>query len=186
MPSILTTPPIAEPLALAEAKAHLRVTSGAEDGLIGALIAAARRHVETATGLALLTQGWSLVLDRWPATPEIALPRWPLIALASLKVYGDDDVAAVIDPSHYFADGVSRPARLVRRGSRAWAPPGRIANGIEIAASYGFGAAGASVPEPLKQAMLRLIAHWFESRGDAAAPPLDVAALIGPYRAVPL
>ena len=74
MPSILTTPPLAEPLALADAKAHLRVTSSDEDAMISTLIIAARRHVEQATGLALITQGWSVFLDRWPCTPEIATP----------------------------------------------------------------------------------------------------------------
>ena len=185
MPSIPTTPPLAEPLALADAKAHLRVTTGDEDAMISTLIIAARRHVEQATGLALMTQGWSVFFDRWPATAELALPLWPLITITDLKVWGDNNVAAIIDPAHYFADGVSRPARLVRRGSRAWAPPGRVANGIEIAATFGFGAA-AAVPAALKQAMLSLIAHWFENRGDAAPVPLDIAALIAPWREIRL
>ena len=185
MPSILTTPPLAEPLALADAKAHLRVTTTDEDAMISTLISAARRHVEQATGLALITQGWSVFLDHWPEDPAITLPLWPLIAIADLKVWGDDNIAAVIDPAHYFADGVSRPARLVRRGSRVWAAPGRIANGIEIVASFGFGAASA-VPAPLKQAMLALVAHWFENRGDTAPLPLDIAALIAPWRKVQL
>ena len=185
MPSILTTPPLAEPLALAEAKAHLRVTAPDEDAMISALIIAARRQVEQMAGIQLVTQGWSVFLDRWPEEQAIALPQWPLISVNDLKVYGEDNIAAVIDPAHYFGDTVTRPARLVRRGSRSWASPGRIANGIEILVTAGFGAA-AAVPQDLKTAMLRLIAHWFEHRGDGETPPLDVAALVQPYRDIRL
>jgi HK97 family phage major capsid protein len=38
----------------------------------------------------------------------------------------------VIEPSHYVVDAVSRPARLMLRGSRQWQRPGRQLNGIGI------------------------------------------------------
>ena len=117
MKSILTAPPAVEPLTLAEAKAHLRFDGDAEDELIATLIAAARRHVEAATGLALIAQGWSHFLDRWPEGPVVGLPLSPLIAIEEVRVYGEDDEAAVIDPAHYYADRVGRPARLVPRHS---------------------------------------------------------------------
>ncbi|WP_162783826.1 baseplate multidomain protein megatron [Devosia naphthalenivorans] len=56
MTSYLLAGPAGEPVSLAEAKAFLRVDDGAEDGLIGTLIGAARLHVEGVTGRALLAQ----------------------------------------------------------------------------------------------------------------------------------
>lgn len=47
------SPPGAEPITLAEARAHLRLDDGAEDGLLEALIRTARGHLEQVTGLAL-------------------------------------------------------------------------------------------------------------------------------------
>lgn len=183
MHSILTVPPAAEPITLAEAKAHLRVTHADEDLLIGRLIVAARRIVESRTGLKLMSQGWSVFLDDWPGN-VIELPLAPLIALNDVVTYGDDDVAAAIGPEHYFADLGSRPPRLMLRGSRAWAKPGRIANGIEIKVTAGFGATAASVPEPLREAMLHALARWYAERGDTMdhGLPLAAAALIAPYR----
>lgn len=188
MPAILITPPAIEPVSLAEAKAHLRVVHTEEDQLIGTLINSARRIVEARSGLLLIQQVWTAYLDNWPETGIINLPLWPVTTVNDLTVYGEDNVAAAIDPAHYFADSASRPARLVMRGSRAWARPGRIANGIAVTMTVGYGAAATAVPAPLREAILVLVAHWFEHRGNANPPPLPLTldALIRPYRGVRL
>jgi uncharacterized phiE125 gp8 family phage protein len=174
-----------EPVTLAEAKAHLRIDGDDEDALIGSLIIAARRHVEAATGLVLIAQGWSHFLDRWPQAPELELPLAPLRAIDEVRVYGEDDEASVIDPAHYYADTTARPPRLVLRRDRLWPVPGRVANGIEIKVEAGFGENPEDVPEDLRAAILRLLAYWFEMRGDdegPANPPLGVGMLLKPFR----
>ena len=55
MRSTLITGPIDEPITLAEAKAHLRVTIDNEDDLITRLIKGARESFERETGRQLLT-----------------------------------------------------------------------------------------------------------------------------------
>jgi len=184
MPSILTTPPAAEPVSLELAKAHLRIQSSDDDGVISTLIVAARRHVEAKTGLALVSQGWSQFLDQWPESGIVELATAPLVSVASIKVYDDDDVATAIDASLYFADMVSRPPRVITRTGRCWPVPGRAANGIEIAFTAGFGDVAADIPEDLREAMLQLVAHWFESRGTGREPdpPLTVATILAGYR----
>ncbi len=185
MPAILITPPAIEPVSLAEAKAHLRVSHPDEDAFIGTLIVSARWQVEAATGLKLITQGWSVYADTWPADGVIALPLAPVLSIQDLKVHGEDDIAAVIDPAHYVSDRLARPPRLLLRPDRAWARPGRIANGIEIRLTAGFGAAASDVPAPLREAMLKLVAHWHAYRGDiegTRAVPPGVSALLAPFR----
>ena len=59
MALVMTAAPAAEPIGLAEAKAHLRIDADDEDTLLTALIVAARLFVERTLGLALITQGWS-------------------------------------------------------------------------------------------------------------------------------
>jgi uncharacterized phiE125 gp8 family phage protein len=183
MPAILTAPPAIEPVSLGEAKAHLRVTHNDDDQYISTLIKTARTAIEARTGLALITQGWSVFLDDWPQTGEIRLPLAPVLDVVDIKAWSDADVAAIIDPAHYFEDRASRPPRIVLRGSRSWVKPGRVANGIEILLSVGFGAAAAAVPEPLREAILQLVAHWFGARGDEQADwPMGAARLIHPYK----
>jgi uncharacterized phiE125 gp8 family phage protein len=187
MPAILTTPPLIEPVTLAEAKAHLRIGHADEDDAITRLIVSARRHLEQQTGLCFITQGWSCFRDHWPEAGDVKLPVAPVLSVADVKVYGEDDVAAVIDPAHYFLDSVSRPARLVLRSARIWPPPGREANGIEIAVTAGFGAATTAVPQALREALLQLVAHWYGHRGDESVRlPLQIEAIIAQFREVRL
>ena len=183
MSPILTAPPLVEPISLAEAKAHLRVTHADDDAYISTLIKTARGCVEAQTGLGLIAQAWSVFLD-CPVSGVIRLPLSPVLDVTDIKTYGDDDISATIDPAHYYEDRTSRPSRIVLRGSRTWANPGRIANGIEIILSVGFGAQAASVPEPLREAVLQLVGYWYATRGDGAGHdwPLIMAQLLQPFR----
>ena len=180
MPSVLTSPPATEPISLSQAKAHLRVTHGDDDDYISTLIKTARQSIEAQTGLGLIAQGWSVFLDDWPDNGVIELPLAPVLDITDIKVYGDDDTSALIDPSHYYEDKVSRPARIILRGSRCWVKPGRVANGIEILLTIGF----VSVPEPLREVLLQLVGLWYEKRGDETndEKPLGISQLIRPYR----
>ena len=192
MAALLTTPPALEPVTLAQAKLHLRVDTSDDDTLVTSLIGAARMQVERHTGLVLITQQWSCFYDRWGDDGELAICIAPLLSVDALKVYAADDVAAVIDTAHYMADLVSRPGRLIIRGARSWSAPGRVANGIEVAVTAGYGALASDVPEPLCQAILQLIAHWYENRSPVhhgEVPrhvPLGVLALMAPFRQVRL
>ena len=185
MGAILVQAPASEPVSLAEAKAQLRIVGSDDDPLLASLITAARRVVEARTGLCLMAQVWACFRDGWPADGVIALPVAPVIAVDEIGVHGEDDEKAVIDPAHYILDAASRPARVMLRGSRLWPPPGRAVNGIAIRVEAGFGAAE-DVPQPLRQAVLMLVAHFFAQRGDEAGPalPLGLGALLDPYRLV--
>jgi uncharacterized phiE125 gp8 family phage protein len=191
MPLILTSGPAAEPVTLAEAKAHLRVDGTAEDVLIASLAVTSRLHVEAAAGLALINQGWSYFLDAWPSGPALELPLRPVQSISAVRLYDESAVATTLDPATWLLDGAGLPPRLVRQGALLWPKPGRIANGIEVAFVAGWGNA-ADVPSPLRQAVLLLVAHWYEHRsplepGAAAAPlPGMVSELLAPYRSIRL
>lgn len=188
MSTILTTPPSVEPLSLTEAKAHLRITHNDDDTYISTLIISARRAVEQRFDLPLLQQSWSIFADDWPNAGEFNLPLFPVMSIADVKIYGDDDVAATLDPAHYYLDAVSRSARLVLRRGRLFPPPGRRANGIEIKLLAGFGTTAAAVPNTIKQALLITLADWFANRGDeqGASLPMVALELLAPYRNVRL
>jgi uncharacterized phiE125 gp8 family phage protein len=190
MPSILLNGPAVEPLALAEAKAYLRVETSDEDETIAALIAAARLHVEAQTRRALITQSWRLTLDAWPECGRVTLRPAPLQSLSAARVYDANNVAHALDLQNFVPD---LAASSINFASWAVAQPERAASGIELDVVCGYGDGAEVVPEALRQAIRLLVAHWYENRGlvvpgamSLASLPSTAAALIAPYRMVSL
>ena len=170
--------PAAMPVTLAEAKAHLRVTSGTEDDTITALIATATQYLERDTGQALIDQQWRAYFDCVPSDGVLELMRSPVRGIATVTVYDSVGNATVLDGSDYYVNLVARPARLrLADGVTA----AMRANGIEVDFDAGYGETGVDVPDMLKRAILVLVAHWYEFRGvfDAADQPVSVPALYG-------
>jgi len=188
MASILLTAPAVEPVTLDEAKAFLRVEHNDDDEVIAALVAGSRIHIEAQTRRALITQGWRLSADAWPADGRFPVRPAPLKALAAARVFDFESVAQNIDTQAFVAD-LANSALIFA----PWAvpAPGRLAAGIELDVTVGYGDAAIDVPEALRQAIRLLTAHWYENRGLAAVGtvtvlPSTVAALIAPYRVLAL
>jgi uncharacterized phiE125 gp8 family phage protein len=190
MSSLLLIAPAVEPLSLDEARTYLRVETTDDDALIGALIAGARIHVEAQTRRALITQSWRLSFDAWPEDGRIKVVPAPLRTLTAARVYDGDGNTRALDTQAFVPDlGASALVFM------PWLlpAPGRIAAGIEIDVTVGYGDAAIDVPEALRQAVRLLVAHWYENRGLVAdnttqiAPlPATVSALLAPYRMLTL
>lgn len=185
MTPILLTGPAEEPISLADAKSYLRIEAADEDGLVTALISAARLTVEAGAGQILVNQSWRLVLDAWPSDGCLRAPISPLLAVTAVRVRDQAGAATVLSPSTYVVDVASRPGRVLFPGAPP--APGRPIGGIEVDITAGLSATAAGLPESLRLATRRLVAFWFENRGDVAAPgepalPADVVALMAPWR----
>ena len=179
----LTEGPAAEPVSLAEARAHLKLDATEEDALLTALVTAARTTLEAETRRAFMTQNWRLTLDEWPAGP-LELPLAPVASVTAVKTAALSGAMVPIDPGFYEVDAKGEPPRIAAKRGQAWPMPATRLAGISIDFTAGYGAA-ADVPMPLRQAVLLLAAHWFENReplGEGAELPLTVSALVARYR----
>ncbi|MBR0556359.1 hypothetical protein J5J10_11785 [Ciceribacter sp. L1K23] len=172
-----TAAPAVEPVTLGEVKAHMRMEEGQEDAFLTALVGIARSHLEHTTGLALVSQGFRLYLDRWPQSGIVRIGRGPVRSIEAVTVYDEDGAPQTVPLAGHWLDGYGRPARL-------WLPdppaPGRAVNGIEIDFTAGYGESGADVPAELKRAMLMHVALMFSYRG-AVAPADQPAAIPDGY-----
>lgn len=182
---LLIAGPALEPLSLSQTKIFLKIDGSDDDDLVTTLITAARLMVEAASNRVLVNQTWRLVLDAWPCDGVLRLPVAPVSSMAASRVFdaaGNPQVVPanvlVLEPGH------DPPVIRV-----ALPPPpiGRQSRGLEIDVVAGFGPAATDVPAPLRQAVLRLVARWFENRGDvvsrdAGTLPVEIAALIRPYK----
>ena len=114
----LVTPSLAEPISLAEMKAHLRLPLQApespalasEDTQMQAWLQAAREQVEADHGRALLAQ---TVTEEWPCFWEsLRLSASPFLSMLSLKYVDNDGATQTIAASDYQLDSLTDPARL--------------------------------------------------------------------------
>lgn len=191
MPIALITPPAVEPVTVVEAKAELRVDHAEDDTVLSALIVAARNLVETRTATLMITQVWRLYRDAWPASGVFEVPIGPLQAVGAVTVADTAGTPVPLPVSAYRVDAVGRPGRIALAPG-VMALPGVPFSGIAVDVTVGFGASGLAVPQPLRRAVMMLVARWYENPrglGLGAVPPSladPFEALIAPYRPVRL
>ena len=185
----LLVAPLVEPLSLVEAKHVLRVEHDDDDVLIGALIAAARNHVEAMTRCGLLLQTWRISLDLWPRDGRIRPRLGPLRTVIAARVFDHVGEASAIDAESFVVDAA---AGVIASPPFALPQPGRAHGGIALDVEIGFGEDADDVPPVLRQAIRGLLTHWYDNRGliaiggRVAMMPLSVHAMIASYRVLSL
>ena len=183
----VVTAPAAEPIAVYEAKLHVRVDHDADDAWFAAQIAAARSYVETRCSRALITQMLEATLDAWPTVPFLVLPAPPLQAVESITYTDSAGAAAIVPATQYQVLTTHTPGLVGLAYGVGW-PTVTLRGWAGIAVRYvaGYGPTAASVPAAIKQAMLLLIGHWYANREAVAAGnlgplPFAVDALLYPF-----
>lgn len=177
MTMFLVTPPALEPVTIADVRAFLRISTDGEDDILRRLIAAAREIIEAETGLSLIDQTWRLRVDRWPRSGRLALFKYPVKMVTTVVAYRPDGTAISFSPEEFVLHHSRRPQRLYM----AQYPDAAEFVGLEVDFVAGFGESGVEVPDALKQAILTLVAHLYESRAgvDADAAQRSFPPVIG-------
>ena len=155
--------PVSEPVSLAEAKAHLRVTASDENDLISALIVAARQYCENLSGRTLAPRNFLQTMDRFPdGGGDITLRRSPVTAVATVYYYSLETTNTLMAPNtDYRLDLQQIPARIrLPLGTTLW----KNAYITDDAVRITYTAGAASAPTAAKQTILLLVGHWFENR----------------------
>ena len=176
-------------LPLARLKEHLRLGTGfaddtVQDGLLEGFLRAAVAAVEARTGKALIERPFEMSLRAWHRSDRQPIPIAPVGAVSALALVDADGVAESW-PLHAFRLEIDamRPCLAPAGGLLPPIPAGGIAR---ITFEAGYGAAWASVPRDLAQAVMMLASHYHEHRADTALSegcmPFGVTALIERYR----
>jgi len=163
---VRSSPPAVEPVSLAEAKAQARVDISDDDTYISALITSAREYLEEMLDISMITQTWQARYDVFPLW-EIVLPRPPMAAAAVTITYRDEagnDRTLLSTSNEFQVDSSIVPGRVYPLYEGVWPAVRGDENSVTVQWQAGYGASGANVPAILKQAMLLLVAHWYEMR----------------------
>jgi uncharacterized phiE125 gp8 family phage protein len=185
----VVTPPEVEPVTLAEAKAHLRLDTSADDAYVSALITAARERVELFLRRALITQEFEYTIDCFPAG-EIDLPRPPLQSVESIKYVDTAGTLQTLPSANYVADVSSNEvARVALAWNRFWPITRCSINAVVIRFVAGYGDLAEDIPQAIRHGILIEIANLYENREDSvvgqAVNMMAVSErLLWPYRAL--
>jgi uncharacterized phiE125 gp8 family phage protein len=173
---MITADPIAAgAAALNEAKAYLRIGFSEEDALLDRLLASSLELCERFTGQVVLVRSFEETLPASSAWTRLS--RLPVRAISAVEAVVNG-AAAALGTSDYAID--------IDAGGHGWvrvlAP--QTAKTIRVTYSAGLGEGWETVPEPLRQGIIRLASHLYTHRsgGEDAAPPAAVSALWRPYR----
>jgi uncharacterized phiE125 gp8 family phage protein len=187
----LVTAPAVEPVTLAEAKAHLRLDTSAEDSYVSALITAARERVELFLRRALIEQVYEYAVDDFPGYDRaMDLPRPPLRSVEWIRYIDTAGVLQTLDPDIYMVDASSNEmGRIARAWSRSWPFTRYTINAVTVRFTAGYGEEPGNVPQAIRHAILIETANLYENREDAvvgqAVNMLSVSErLLWPYRAL--
>lgn len=151
---IVTEAPATEPVALADAKAHLRVSGTASDAVITALLASAREYCELASRRCFVEREITARFQFIP--PEGAwLPQGPVASVDSVSYLdGDGGTIALTYSTNLTKD-------LVRlTPNQEYARTTTLPDPYEVVFTAGY----STVPDRYKQAILLIAGHWFENR----------------------
>ncbi len=172
-----------DPVSLAEAKAHLRVTEGDEDALIVSYLIAARQYVEDYTGRQLSLVTYDFKMDD-ELCSEIVLPRPPLVSVTSVTYVDINGATQTLSSSLYRVDTGILFGRIVP-AYQATYPSVRVQ---PDAVTVRFQAGYSQIPEPIRMAILLLVGQWYDNRSAVTVGatvnevPFAVVALLSPYK----
>lgn len=133
-----------------------------EQDLIQSYVSAVRMYCENYQRRAYITQEWRLVLDAFPRTNTIMLPRPPLQSVEEVAYKDKDGDLHVFDD--YEVDKSSEPGCLFLPPGQRWPDVSlfpKAAVFIEFISGYGD---PQDVPENIKQAIRLLCSQWYEYR----------------------
>lgn len=188
-----TIAPTAEPVSLAQAKAHLRVDIPDDDDFITGLISAAREIAEIHTKRQIMPATWRLTLDYFPSRYRnygesqlrekawengryfqdrwICLPRPRLQSVASITYVDLNGQTQTLDPSLYQVDLENEPGRIGPIYNGFWPDTQQVMNAVQVVYTAGYAATTATlqaqldaVPKSLTAAMKLMMGHWNENR----------------------
>lgn len=193
-----TSAPANTPVTLAEAKSHLRVTdteesppSHPDDDLITSLISVATEKLDGWNGdlgRALITQTWRIEWDRFPGSRRINIPVGPIQSV-TLKYSDSDNAEQTVSGDDFGVHEDSSGSFIwLDESLDAWPDTYDRRDAVRIDVVAGYGDDTTDIPNPIRQAILLMLAHWYENREqvliglNAMELPMAAEALLFNYR----
>ena len=161
-------------VSMAEAQAYARVETGEEEALLAGLVRSASALCEAFTGQVLVMRDFVEVIAATSEWQRLTLN--PMRSIDLVEAVAADGSAVALAANDYAVDIDARGDGWVRI-------VGAVEGRIRVSGQAGMASDANGVPEPLRQGILRLVAHLFATRDSGGGePPAAVTAMWRPYR----
>lgn len=173
----------ATPLATADAKVPLRLTTSTDDDYVDRLVLVAKNWVENHTHRTAVKSTYRLNFDRFPA--EIFIPQVPVVSVDSVKYFDNDGDQQTLSSDNYQVDLNGEPGRIMPGFGFTWPAARTQYNSIEVLFDAGY-ADAASVPDDIVEAISIMVTDMYMHRTDHIDKKFvrmdTVEALLAPLR----
>lgn len=160
---------------MSEAQAYVRIETGEEEAVLAGLIRTASALCESFLNQVVIARDFSIDLPASSCWERLSVT--PVRSIGSVEALDSAGLATPLSASGFAVDIDSSGDGWVRVAEPIEAPR------IRVHGSVGIAGQANDVPEPIRQGVLRLVAHLFSSRDGAGGdPPAAVTALWRPYR----
>lgn len=167
---------LAQPIVtMSEAQAYVRIETGEEEALLAGLIRTASGLCEAFINQVVIVRSFECdipVSSRWER-----LPITPVRSITDVSAVDSSGGLTPLSSGTFSID--------VDYAGEGWIRLGALphVHRLRVGGTAGMADDENGVPEPIRQGVLRLIAHLFTDRdGDGSEPPAAVTALWRPYR----
>jgi uncharacterized phiE125 gp8 family phage protein len=162
-------------VSLSEAQAYVRIETGEEEAVLAGLVRTASAVCESFIDQVVIARDFSVDVPASGAWTQV--PVSPVRSLSTVEAIDTSGAASAVAASGFAIDIDASGGGWLRLTSAV------DASRVRVSGSAGIAADQNGVPEPIRQGVLRLVAHLFAARdrGDGA-PPAAVTALWRPYR----
>ena len=160
---------------MSEAQAYVRIETGEEEAILAGLIRTASALCESFLNQVVIARSFDLDLTASGSWERLSVT--PVRSIGSVEALDVSGIATPLPSSGFAVDIDSAGDGWIRVAE----PIG--ASRVRIHGTAGMAEHPNDVPEPIRQGVLRLVAHLFSSRdGSGGDPPAAVTALWRPYR----
>jgi uncharacterized phiE125 gp8 family phage protein len=160
---------------MSEAQAYVRIETGEEEAVLAGLVRTASALCEAFVNQIVIVREFSVDV---PASASWErLPDGPVRSMTAVASVDSSGTATPLGSSAYAVDIDSSGDGWVRVTDPS------VQGRVRVSGTAGLADGANDVPEPIRQGVLRLVAHLFTARdGGGGDPPAAVTALWRPYR----
>jgi len=150
-------------------------------GRITRLVSQAAELAEAYTNRVFITRTLQLTMDQfptgrvpwWDGTREgtirafagdgiIVVPKPPLVTVNSIQYYNLANTLTTVDPSTYYVDEFSEPARVILNLGATWPVDTRDRAAVVVTYTAGYGGSAAAVPTAVQAAIMSHVRDTIE------------------------